>query len=191
MADKPDTDEAIDGNRLWAFYAKSVKKLIRNQPKTRAELEGEQPPAPKRTKKIAVDPKPVILPTLPPAAKTTAAHGLDGHTRRKLEKGELQIQARLDLHGYTQEQAYAALLAFITESHRNNARLVLVITGKGANAKATDIHETRHTGGVLKSVVPEWLNSAALTRYIVEIQPAARKHGGDGALYVYLKKIKK
>ncbi|HWY62700.1 MAG TPA: Smr/MutS family protein [Rhizomicrobium sp.] len=99
--------------------------------------------------------------------------GLDGSMRKKLQQGGIRPAARLDLHGFTQETAHRALKTFFQQSHKSGVRLTLVITGKG---------------GVLNQMVPRWLKQPGFAGLIAGIEPAHVRHGGAGALYVYLRK---
>ena len=130
-----------------------------------------------------------------PAQKTKApgkGGGLDGNTADRLRKGTMDPDARIDLHGMTEDRAHRALLTFLKAAQRNGARLVLVITGKGAPAADTDapfdMERERRTRGVLKSAVPRWLAEPGFAGLIADSRSAHRKHGGAGALYVYLRK---
>ena len=105
--------------------------------------------------------------------------GLDRRTARRLKRGQLTAEARLDLHGKTQDEAHGALRSFIQESRMARRRCVLVITGKGSVASGR--------GGVLRQMVPRWLNEPALRRHVVAITNAPERNGGTGALYVLLK----
>jgi DNA-nicking Smr family endonuclease len=116
----------------------------------------------------------------PPGKGKPGGTGVDGNTRKKMQRGSLEPAARLDLHGFTQEAAHRALLSFLRGSHKSGARLILVITGKG-NPK-------KEGGGVLKAMVPRWLHQAEFSALIAAIEPAHIRHGGAGALYVYLRK---
>lgn len=121
-------------------------------------------------------------PAAPPAPKPQkAAGGLDGNTLRKLTRGELAPTAKMDLHGMTEAAAHGALTAFVLSAHRRGDRLVLVVTGKGSASAKT-------THGVLKQMVPRWLDEAPMAKIITEKRWAHRRHGGEGALYVYLRK---
>ncbi len=115
-----------------------------------------------------------------PANGKAGGTGLDGNTRKRMQRGEIEPAARLDLHGFTQEAAHRALLSFLRGSHRRGVRLTLVITGKG-NPK-------KEGGGVLKAMVPRWLHQPEFAALIAAIEPAHIRHGGAGALYVYLRK---
>jgi DNA-nicking Smr family endonuclease len=115
-----------------------------------------------------------------PADGKPGGTGLDGNTRKRMQRGSVEPAARLDLHGFTQEAAHRALLSFLRGSHKRGARLTLVITGKG-NPK-------KEGGGVLKAMVPRWLHQPEFSALIAAIEPAHIRHGGAGALYVYLRK---
>mgnify|MGYP002712965998 CR=1 FL=1 len=103
-----------------------------------------------------------------------------------MKKGRLTPEARIDLHGMTTAQAHPALQRFILASAAEGRRLVLVITGKGKSRPDRGPIPERH--GVLRHQVPHWLNSAPLRPHILQISEAHLKHGGTGALYVYLRK---
>ena len=118
----------------------------------------------------------------------TKSSGLDGSTAEKLKRGELTPGARVDLHGMTEAAAHATLLSFLAGAQSRGVRLALVITGVG-NPKHHDGAEwMRSPHGVLKQMVPRWLNEKEFTALITGSGPAHRRHGGDGALYVYLRK---
>lgn len=106
------------------------------------------------------------------------APGLDRANADRLRQGEKPIEARLDLHGLTQDAAHAALARFIGSCWERGLRCVLVITGKG----------NRDGSGVLRAQVPRWLNEAAFRPRILAFTHAKPKDGGEGALYVLLKR---
>ncbi|MCC9621204.1 Smr/MutS family protein [Thalassospira sp. MA62] len=108
--------------------------------------------------------------------------GVDRSTAKKFQKGKMQIDGRIDLHGMTQEVAHHALNAFIEESWRAGKRCVLVITGKGSRAD-----EYGRTG-LLRQRTPQWLNAPRLRSRILAIHQAQIQHGGAGAMYVLLKR---
>lgn len=118
--------------------------------------------------------------------------GIDGNTQDRLRKGTLDPDARIDLHGMTEAVAHRALLGFLRNAQRSGARLVLVITGKGAreaDAQAPfDMDAARRARGVLKTAVPRWLAEPGLAAMIADHRTSHRRHGGGGALYVYLRK---
>ena len=108
------------------------------------------------------------------------ADGLDRSSQKKMRRGKIEIEARLDLHGMTQTQAHRSLLGFMERSHAGGKRTVLVITGKGL---------TRHGDiGVLRQAVPRWLNEPPLRAWIRGFDYAAPADGGEGALYILLRR---
>jgi len=94
-----------------------------------------------------------------------------------LASGRDVVDGRLDLHGLTQDQAKAALAAFVLRGHAEGRRAILVITGKGLQGE-----------GVLRRRVPQWLAEAPLRPLVAGLSEAHRRHGGAGALYVALKR---
>lgn len=100
--------------------------------------------------------------------------GLDRSTSEKLRRGKLKIEATLDMHGMTQDEAFDALRYFILGSHDKRKRCVLVITGKGA--------------GILRSNLPRWINAPDVRPYVLIYTHAHQKDGGDGAFYVLLRR---
>ena len=106
---------------------------------------------------------------------------IDKRTLDRLKKGKMTIEARLDLHGHTQNDAHRALDAFIAAAHDAGRRCVLVITGKGLRGE-----EGRR--GVLREKVPQWLSGGRLGPMIISWQPAQPRDGGEGALYVLIRR---
>src|SRR5207253_2960010 len=104
----------------------------------------------------------------------------------------IEPKAKLDLHGYTAEAAHRALLAFLRNARERGHRLVLVVTGRGAPkpdaATPFDMGLDRGPRGVLKCAVPRWLREPDFSELIAGARPAHRRHGGDGAFYIYLRK---
>ncbi|MFZ5836001.1 MAG: Smr/MutS family protein [Pseudomonadota bacterium] len=136
-------------------------------------------------------------PSPPIHAKNRAAvSGMDGKNAERLIRGRLEIEGRLDLHGHRLDTAQRELADFIRRNHSYGKRCVLVITGKGRSLKNAAPEEPSIGGrysiperkGVLFDLVPEWLSAPELTPYVVAFSPAQPKHGGSGALYVYLRR---
>ena len=111
---------------------------------------------------------------------------MDAKAYGKLTRGKLNPEARLDLHGMTMSEAYPVLQNFILRSAQLQRRLVLVITGKGKSKSDRGLIPERH--GVLRHNVPLWLRQAPLENVILETTPAHQRHGGGGALYIYLRR---
>ncbi len=206
-ADSP--DEGDDGERLWKKIADGVKPLRetkhkRHAPPPSAARDGA-PAAPKRTGDTApmpaaaprplppMPPKRAPAPPGPPPLVPGQLAGLDRRSGEKLRKGQMPVEAKLDLHGMTQEGAHASVVRFIEAQHAAGARCVLIVTGKGGRAADPFRHKggrfTFSAGrGILKEALPRWLNEPRLRPHIVAVQPASRAHGGEGAVYVLLKR---
>ena len=116
------------------------------------------------------------------------APGLDRSTAIKLTKGKFTIQGKLDLHGMTQRQAHATLISFIQGAFNDRKRNLLVITGKGRPKTEGEVAGYEKREGILKSIVPKWLDEPPLRGLVLAVTTSQRGDGGDGALYVLLRK---
>ena len=117
--------------------------------------------------------------------------GLDGRTEERLRRGLISPDARLDLHGFTERDAHHALLLFLRSAQTRRHRLVLVVTGKGARVAPDapfDMELNYRSRGVLKAVVPRWLREPSFAAIVAGVRSAHVRHGGEGALYIYLRK---
>ena len=102
---------------------------------------------------------------------------IEPRRKRRISTAREPIGARLDLHGLDQDQARVAVHAFILRAYQDGARAVLIITGKGALGD-----------GVLRRRTPDWLAEAVVRPMVAGLSQAERHHGGEGALYVALKR---
>jgi DNA-nicking Smr family endonuclease len=118
----------------------------------------------------------------------TGPSGVNGATQDKLRRGLMEPDARIDLHGMTQAAAHRTLFTWLAAARSRGYRLVLVVTGKGNPKNDENAPWMMSAHGVLKQMVPRWLNEPEPAALIASVQPAHVKHGGDGALYVYLRK---
>ena len=120
---------------------------------------------------------------MPPMTRAVPAlSDIDHRMRAKLRRGRLDVDAKLDLHGMRQAEAHNALIAFLRRSQASGAKMAIVVTGKGGGGDA---------GGVLRRMTPLWLQAPALRDVVVGFGEAARKHGGEGALYVRIRRLDK
>ena len=119
--------------------------------------------------------------------QSEAIRQLDKNILRKIKKGNLIIEESLDLHGYTLEESKEKVVKFIEKNFNNKKRFLLIITGKG---RRLGVSEGWRGEGKLKENVPHWLSSVYLSKYVLWFDKATSDKGGDGALMVYLKKIK-
>ena len=130
-------------------------------------------------------PRPKRLPGPPPL------NALDNRTAKRLVRGQLTPEARLDLHGMTRHSAEPALLRFVTDARAQGRKLVLVITGKGSQGHllhGRDFHADPDRRSVLREEVPRWLGEPPFRTHVAGFQPAHPKHGGGGALYLWLRR---
>ena len=130
-----------------------------------------------------------VLPKKPAPKKAAGGpSGINGATQDRLRRGLIEPDARIDLHGMTQEAAHRTLFAWLAAAHARGARLVLVITGKGNPKSDENAPWMMAPHGVLKQMVPRWLKEPGLAGLVASSSAAHARHGGGGALYVYLRK---
>jgi DNA-nicking Smr family endonuclease len=181
---KPKNPELVQDNdlALWENVAKGVKPLSGRilKSKTEALVEKAQPKHLKKAPPAA--PTPVKPAAKAPEMAHGAAPGLDRRTQLRLRRGKVTVEARLDLHGMTQRAAHDALLGFLQRTQGRGYKTVLVVTGKG----------TRTDGriGVLRQAVPRWLNEPNFRALVHAFDHAAPADGGEGALYILLRRRK-
>lgn len=115
---------------------------------------------------------------------------VDKRTARRSQRGKLQIDGRIDLHGMTGKQAHDALLEYLPRCYEGGKRQILVITGKGIHSSAPDNERGWWEGAhvLLREAVPHWLNEPPLSRIVLRHSPAQGRDGGLGALYVFLRR---
>ncbi|HEX3810596.1 MAG TPA: Smr/MutS family protein [Rhizomicrobium sp.] len=146
----------------------------------------------KGTRKVA--PKKVAKPAAAPVKakpQKPQAPTVNGRTDRLMRRGDLEPEARLDLHGLTEAAAYRAVLSFVRTAYVRGHRLVIIVTGKGkpiAHDAPFDLELLGRSRGVLRTMTPRWLAEPDLAKFIATTRSAHRRHGGEGALYVYLRK---
>jgi DNA-nicking Smr family endonuclease len=168
---------------LWRAAMRGVARLTKHIGATEPPADDPPPtaeaPAPKVAKpaRRAVPRPPVAK---PPDLAPGVAPGVDRRNAERLRRGERRIDARLDLHGMTQDEAHRALNAFLDRAERAEWRCVLVITGKGRPGTSA--------GGVLRAAVPRWLNEAPNRARLLAIAAAQPKDGGAGAMYLLLRR---
>jgi DNA-nicking Smr family endonuclease len=165
---------------LWETVAKQAKPLRKKPRVAKAAQEAETPAAhaePSPSAKMVRAPK-HAKPSPPPLAP------LGRRERSQLSRGRKEIDARLDLHGMTQMRAHRVLQDFLRRAHADGLTFVLVITGKG---KTTGAESER---GVLRRQVPQWLALPEFRNMVVGFEEAHIGHGGEGALYVRIRRVR-
>jgi DNA-nicking Smr family endonuclease len=172
---------------LWDEVARSIRPLGKSALKaSAAPAVFSKPMAPFMPQK----PSPSRSANPPPLAS------FDRKTGQRLLRGKAEIESRLDLHGMGLEEARIRLLDFIARRRSQGLRLVLVITGKGASPfSGHTLHGRDHffapeREGRLRRQLPEWLHEAPFRAHVSGFQPAHPKHGGGGAFYVMLRRVR-
>lgn len=171
--------------KLWHHVIRSVRPLPGHAP-----APAPPPPqtgAPETPPVEKPLPSPAKIERRPPAPPPLVP--LERRLMRDLRRGVDRIDARIDLHGMRQEEAYHALTGFLRRAQVRHARVVLVVTGKGSGSAA--VADPFSERGVLRRLVPHWLGLAELRAVVVGFSTAGREHGGEGALYVRLRRSAK
>jgi DNA-nicking Smr family endonuclease len=175
---------SADERILWGKVAKSTRPMperlgdlsafdeVLAQEKA-AEDRVRQEKATLELNKSAAEPPPLVQPKQPAGRH----HPLERPVKRKIAKGRLALEARIDLHGLIQSEAHVILLDFLIRAHERGLRHVLVITGKGSSMGSD---------GALKRAVPFWFSKPEFRYLISSYESAAQHHGGEGALYIRL-----
>ena len=167
-----------EGEDLWAEITQGITKLP--QP--------DEPPA-----------KPLIMPEIRPTVDLSDVYGgetltdlqeneianIDNQTAKRFKRGEFPVEATLDLHGKTEDQAFDAVDDFIRRSWISGKRCVIIITGKGYHQEDSNYFNPK---GKLKERVPQWLNRRELRPLILAYRHPEAKLGGTGALYILLRR---
>lgn len=169
---------AADDDSVWQEFVKDIKP-IRHPEKV---FEQKKP-------KLRVTPK---------ISSHTVYHGeglseleignfnnIDANTAARFKKGEFRVEGELDLHGYTEKNAFDAVVEFIKLSYLRKKRCIAIITGKGKPRESDDIFAAR---GVLREIVPQWLNLQELRPLILAINHPAPNDGGNGAIRIFLRR---
>ena len=194
MADKDRKKDAStpltrEDAALWDKIAETAEPLrkgknrVVERPDQVADSSPERPA--KKADPSATPPRPDASPPRPPAtARALPAGSFDRREARALGSGRVNIDARIDLHGMRQREAHGALQAFLAGAQARGHKHVLVITGKGGRREVDGSFER----GVLNREVPRWLSEPELQSCVLSFTPAGKRHGGEGALYVRLRR---
>jgi DNA-nicking Smr family endonuclease len=170
-----------DERVLWKGVTRSIaplRKIAKAESEDPLPLAAPPPPKP-RAKSAPVRATPS---SIPKSAAPPPLAPLGRKTKKRIARGTHSIDGRLDLHGMTQAEAHDALFGFLRAKQARGGKVVLVITGKGARG-------SDDTGrGVLKRMVPLWLGLPEFRSLVIGFESAAASHGGEGALYVNLRK---
>jgi DNA-nicking Smr family endonuclease len=166
---------SYDERVLWTTVTKSIAPMREALPDIEVPAPTVDTPRPKRAPRAAV---PVAPP--PPKPAPPPLQPLDRRARQRVARGREPIDGRMDLHGLTQSEAHAALSRFLHAASARGLRLVLIITGKGGRGDGER--------GVLRRQVPQWLALPEFRDLVIGFEDAHIAHGGEGALYVRLRR---
>ena len=169
-----------EDNTAWEEATKDVKKFSPQ----------EVPPS-----------APVILPPIKPTINIAKAYreedlselklgntdNIDANTAKRFKRGDFPIEARLDLHGYHEDEAREAVFDFVQKAYIEGKRCIIIITGKGLSHNEGN-DNILIPKGKLKESVPLWLNSKNLRPLILAYNHPPAKLGGSGALYIMLRR---
>lgn len=162
-----------DEVRVWAAVARTVEpapgRVVPEPPPEEAPVGVAAAPS---VAPASPAPKPPRKRLLPPEPDP-----IEPGRKRRIARARDPIEARIDLHGMDQDRARTALHGFLQRAHADGLRAVLVITGKGVEGE-----------GILKRRAPDWLSEPSVRPLIAGVSQAERRHGGDGALYIALKR---
>jgi DNA-nicking Smr family endonuclease len=157
-----------DDLRVWRKVQATVRPFAGRRVGPVAAPPGAPEPAPAALHRPPTEPLQAAPKKPGPLADASGA--------RRVRRGHVEVEARLDLHGHGQDDAFQALASFLVQARAARMRTVLVITGKG-----------RGGAGVLRSRLLDWIASAELRPLVATYAPAHQKHGGSGAFYLFLK----
>lgn len=184
----------------WHLWGEVIRTIAPLRPQRRfvsaaveaaLPLPPANPPPPARPRAVAKKAsapawRPEGRPGKPPIEPGTV---IEPGVLKKLGRGRIGIDGRIDLHGMRQAEAHAALSRFIRSRAARGDRTVLVITGKGRSGAAEDEFGFLLDRGVLRTMLPYWLGEPALAPLVAGWDNAAQSHGGQGAFYVRLRPL--
>ncbi|WP_158817058.1 Smr/MutS family protein [Methylocapsa sp. S129] len=175
------SDEEID---LWIAVAKSVSR------RKGAKLPNPRkiPPPPVEAMASSSEPEKRRASPAPKAPSPPPLAPLERRLKKQLARGRSAIDQSIDLHGMTQAQAHQALRGFLIYAQAQGDRLVLVVTGKGAPKVRAFAPNDFDEPGILRRLVPHWLQASDMRAIVLGFEEAGRAHGGSGALYVRLRR---
>ncbi len=169
-------------SELWRFVTRNVTPYrAQRHPTPELAVAAPEPKARAMREADFSAPSPPAVKRAPLPLKLGAIAAMDKRTGQRFKRGDMPVDGRLDLHGMTVDQAHGALVGFIRRSHARGARCVVVVTGKGDGGQGT---------GKIRREAPDWLNRPDLRPLILAVTEARQHHGGAGALYVMLKRVR-
>lgn len=171
---------------LWEKVTGTADPLLKGKSsvveRTESVAEPAQSAPSAKKKTVGIEHRQAAEPPKPPAPPPVS--NFDRKEARRLGSGRTSVDARIDLHGMRQHEAHVSLKAFLARAQAKGHRHVLVITGKGGKRENDGSYER----GVLNREAPRWLSEPEFRKWVVSFAPASKRHGGEGALYVRLRR---
>lgn len=171
-----------EDEKFWLDAVKDIKKTASNQ-----IISSTKPNPIKQKEKVYYATKQEFS-TYSKFLDDLECGGIDKSTLKKFKREEFRVEAVLDLHGLTEDEAFARVDSFIPQSYALGRRCVMIITGKGIRVHPDE--DVFAVKGVLRKQVPQWLNMARLRAMILVYKHPSEKLGGNGALYILLRRNK-
>ena len=175
----------------WVHLASSVEPMDGRKLPTLRQTSAtpnsatKAPPKFVKPAKPKTPPKNVPIPQSPRPPRRIGHASLDSHWDKKLKSGTIAPDYTLDLHDHFVDAAYERLDRGMRQAKAMDARLVLVITGRPRPVEAADRSAKR---GVIRAKILDWLAAGDHADAIAAVRKAHRKHGGEGALYIVLRR---
>lgn len=191
---KPPRGLSDEERAAWARLAQSITPMTgRRVPEVVENNEGKialppkapVKPAPSRSAPLP-RPAPYVSPPPPPVGRAFNSQ-LDGHWNRKLKSGQIAPDYTLDLHGHTLDGAYVRIISGIDQARSMGARVVLIIAGR---ERPVDPADRQHKRGAIRAKLLDWLAASHHADAIAAVRRAHIRHGGEGALYLVLKRTR-
>jgi DNA-nicking Smr family endonuclease len=189
-----------DEHALWRTFAQSITPLRAPAPSakpgtkpSKKPVKDSAPPPSRSTKGASPPsrPRPASALDAPSPPGPPVLTPLDRRFKQRVARGRQPIDARIDLHGMTQREAHGALLRFLHRAQADGARIAIVVTGKGSGRTAKGgADDSPRERGVLRRQVPMWLALPEFRPLVVGFVDAHAGHGGEGALYVRLRRAR-
>lgn len=175
---------------LWEMYTKDLEKLPDKAGDRLFEAVADSDTSAAQTKparrrkilyaRLGGEAGLLVAPPAPPLR--AVARDMDKRSQTKLKRGEFPIDGTLDLHGLSEARAHHRLIEFLLTHHQRQSRCLLIITGQGRNTA------TGRAEGALRRNLPRWCQEAPVAPFILSVEQAQTKHGGNGAFYVLLRR---
>lgn len=168
---------------LWKRVIATVQPL---HPARRAEPAPEPPPPPRPAVPSRPAPAAKTAPKPSPAPRPARAETLDGSWDRRLSRGLVAPDSTVDLHGHSLASAYDRLDRGLAQAIARGDRVLLLVTGKPPVAES----QRPHSRGAIRAAVGDWLAASRHADRIAAVRGALPRHGGTGALYIVLRRVK-